>query len=341
MGAIKASLTRIEISAPERPSVFRPNSSSCASVTSFGVFPRLSENITLRAGASGSGMYTRRSNRLLMAESKSHGVFVAPSTSSPLSSWPTPCIWTRNSVLMRRPASDSPLSREPQRESTSSMKMIDGLFSRADSNRPRTKRSDSPIHLLTKSEEEMEKNVESASVAQALAKKDFPVPGGPYSRMPFHGFLFPSKSCGNLIGRMMDSFSIALACSRPATSSHFTLGFSLTIAPSKPSLSLAFSSLCSVSFGFTCWAAPSPGGPAATTGGAFACWSRYSFSCSALATYPWIWFARRCFSASFFSHLYTACHISSALLYWVRASLYFPCSSKVAAILDCSMAFCI
>jgi hypothetical protein len=30
----------------------------------------------------------------------------------------------------------------------------------------------------------MAKNVESASVATALARKDLPVPGGPYNRMP-------------------------------------------------------------------------------------------------------------------------------------------------------------
>ena len=30
----------------------------------------------------------------------------------------------------------------------------------------------------------MAKKVESASVATAFAKKDFPVPGGPYSKIP-------------------------------------------------------------------------------------------------------------------------------------------------------------
>jgi len=38
--------------------------------------------------------------------------------------------------------------------------------------------SDSPSHLLSKSLEETEKNVAFASVATALAKKLFPVPGG-------------------------------------------------------------------------------------------------------------------------------------------------------------------
>jgi hypothetical protein len=35
------------------------------------------------------------------------------------------------------------------------------------------------------------KKVESASVATAFAKYDFPVPGGPYNKNALHGFLFP------------------------------------------------------------------------------------------------------------------------------------------------------
>ena len=35
--------------------------------------------------------------------------------------------------------------------------------------------------------------MESASVATAFARYDFPVPGGPYKRMPLHGFLFPAE----------------------------------------------------------------------------------------------------------------------------------------------------
>lgn len=42
-----------------------------------------------------------------------------------------PCIWTRNSVLIRRAASLSFSLLEPQRESISSMKMIEGLCSLA------------------------------------------------------------------------------------------------------------------------------------------------------------------------------------------------------------------
>lgn len=50
----------------------------------------------------------------------------------------------------------------------------------------------SPSHLETRSDEEMEKNVELfASVATALARYDFPVPGGPKSKIPLHGVRFP------------------------------------------------------------------------------------------------------------------------------------------------------
>jgi len=37
------------------------------------------------------------------------------------------------------------------------------------------------------------KKVESASVATAFAKYDFPVPGGPYNKKALHGFLFPER----------------------------------------------------------------------------------------------------------------------------------------------------
>jgi hypothetical protein len=59
------------------------------------------------------------------------------------------------------------------------MKIIDGLLSLAKLNRVLISFSLSPTYLDSKSEEETEKNVLSASVAHALAKKVFPVPGGP------------------------------------------------------------------------------------------------------------------------------------------------------------------
>lgn len=102
--------------------------------------------------------------------------------------------WTKNSVLILLEDSLSPSERAVHKESISSIKTIAGLFSRAISNICLTNLSLSPCHLETKSDDETDKNVASASVATAFAKKDLPVPGGPKSKIPFHGFLFPVKS---------------------------------------------------------------------------------------------------------------------------------------------------
>jgi len=48
--------------------------------------------------------------------------------------------------------------------------------------------------------------------------------------MPFHGFLLPVNIYGNLIGKITASFKEFFAFSRPETSYHLTLGFSVTIA---------------------------------------------------------------------------------------------------------------
>eukprot|EP01139_Manchomonas_bermudensis_P020887 Amastigsp_a680174_25.p3 type:complete len:123 gc:universal Amastigsp_a680174_25:946-578(-) len=121
----------------------------------------------------------RFSNRRRIAESSCHGMFVAPKTRMLSASLPTPFIWTRNSVLMRRADSDSLSDRAPHSESTSSTKMIARGSARAISKRLLTRRSDSPIHFETRSDDDTEKNLQSASVATALARYDLPVPGGP------------------------------------------------------------------------------------------------------------------------------------------------------------------
>lgn len=70
-------------------------------------------------------------------------------------------------------------------ESISSINIIDGFFSLAIPNKVLINLdlmkyyfSDSPTYLEIRSEEDIEKNVPSASVAHALAKKVLPVPGG-------------------------------------------------------------------------------------------------------------------------------------------------------------------
>lgn len=81
--------------------------------------------------------------------------------------------------MIRRADSDSLSDRDEQSESISSIKIMLGLRCRANSNKFFTSFSDSPSHLLTKSDDETDKKFELfASVATAFAKYDFPVPGG-------------------------------------------------------------------------------------------------------------------------------------------------------------------
>jgi hypothetical protein len=44
----------------------------------------------------------------------------------------------------------------------------------------------------------------------------------------------PTNIYGNLMGKIIASYKVFLAFSRPATSDHFTLGFSFTIASVSP-----------------------------------------------------------------------------------------------------------
>mmetsp|Transcript_12141 Transcript_12141/g.21592 ORF Transcript_12141/g.21592 Transcript_12141/m.21592 type:complete len:261 (-) Transcript_12141:158-940(-) len=183
----------------------------------------------------------RFSKRRRMAGSSSHGTLVAPSTSKPSIVLLTPCICTRNSVLMRREDSDSPSERLPHMESISSINMIACSSARESSNSVLTSFSDSPCHLDTRSDDEIAKNLASASVATAFARYDLPVPGGPYRRIPFHGLRLPTNNCGNFRGRITASLSASFAPSRPATSSHDILGFSVTMAELSESASFCFS----------------------------------------------------------------------------------------------------
>ena len=81
----------------------------------------------------------------------------------------------------------SPSRRWPGTESTSSMKMTDGLRARATPKSARTSRSESPIHLDMRDEAEMEKKVALPSAAIAFAMSVLPVPGGPKSSSPRGG----------------------------------------------------------------------------------------------------------------------------------------------------------
>ena len=185
-----------------------------------------------------------------MAGSKAQGRLVAPRTRIPVSSFPTPCICTKNSVFALLLDSFSPSDLLPVIESTSSMKMIAGFCSLAISKSYLISRSVSPTYLLMRSEEEIEKKVASHSLAHAFARKVFPVPGGPYSRIPFHGSLTPLKKSGNFIGSITASFNACFAPSNPATSDHFIFGFVVTIASDNAFFSLSVSLSPSLIFYF-------------------------------------------------------------------------------------------
>mmetsp|Transcript_22700 Transcript_22700/g.52339 ORF Transcript_22700/g.52339 Transcript_22700/m.52339 type:complete len:242 (+) Transcript_22700:443-1168(+) len=180
-----------------------------------------------------------------MASSNSHGKLVAARTitmrdAAPPSSGPVtefiPSIWTRNSDLMRREASCSLAPpRAEHNESTSSTKMVEGAKWRAMSNSSRTRRSDSPLYLDARVEDDTLKNVVSHSVATDLARRVFPVPGGPNMSTPFHGRRIPWKYSGMYSGSTTASFRRRFASPRPAIASKLIPGFTIMISRSRNS----------------------------------------------------------------------------------------------------------
>jgi hypothetical protein len=135
-----------------------------------------------------------------MAGSSSHGRLVAPKTITLDLVFPTPCIYTRNSVLTLLVDSFSPSVLALTRLSISSTKIIAFFCFLACLKSFLTYFSDSPTYLDMISLAEIAKKTESVSVAHALAKKVLPVPGGPYNKTPLQGYLIPTKIEGNLTG---------------------------------------------------------------------------------------------------------------------------------------------
>ncbi len=115
--------------------------------------------------------------------------------------------------------------------SISSMKITAGAAIRAFLNISLTIFSDSPTHLENISGPLTAMKLAPDSVATALARRVFPVPGGPNSRMPLGGrrpnFLNLS---GYLRGHSTASRSSCLTFSRPPTSSQRTRGTSMWIS---------------------------------------------------------------------------------------------------------------
>lgn len=165
---------------PSYPSVRSAKYSISLSSRLLGVFPSCFLNKASLAAWSGRGIYILFSNLLRTAVSRAQGILVAPRTRIPVSSWPTPknhqsgnvipCIWTKNSVLTLLEASFSLSFLAESIESISSMKIMAGLLSLAILKRAFISFSDSPTYFEMTSDEEIEKKVPSASVAQALAR---------------------------------------------------------------------------------------------------------------------------------------------------------------------------
>src|SRR2546427_423635 len=91
----------------------------------------------------------------------------------------------------------------------------------------RTAFSDSPTHFDMTSGPLIEMKFASDSVATAFARRVFPDPGGPYSRMP-RGGRIPMRlnASGSFSGISTASRSFILTSSRPPTSVQFTRGTS-------------------------------------------------------------------------------------------------------------------
>ena len=124
-----------------------------------------------RAAAPGS----RISGRLVAAIRMTPTRASKPSSST--SSW--------LSVCSRSSCATGPMPRALPSASSSSMKMMQGAFCLACSNRSRTRAAPTPTNISTKSEPLIEKNGTPASPATARASSVLPVPGGPTSMTPF------------------------------------------------------------------------------------------------------------------------------------------------------------
>ena len=74
----------------------------------------------------------------------------------------------------------------------------------------------SPIYFETRVEALRLKKVAFASLAIALAKKVFPLPGGPYINIPLGGALIPVNRSGLRLGKINISLIVSFISSKPA-----------------------------------------------------------------------------------------------------------------------------
>ena len=109
--------------------------------------------------------------------------------------------------------------------SISSMKTIQGAFSLACLKRSLTLEAPTPTNISTKSEPDIEKKGTLASPATALARRVFPVPGGPIRSAPLGIFPPSAVYFFGFFRKSTISMTSVFASSSPATSLKLILTF--------------------------------------------------------------------------------------------------------------------
>jgi len=158
IGRIRASLIRVLKSLPEWPSVYSDKKSKSSSLRMWWV-PALSFIIFFLVSLSGMGTNIFLSNLLSAAMSSSHGMLVVANTETYSLMFLMLSIYLRNSVLILLSVSLSLPVRFLPKESISSIRMIEGLCSRANSNNIERSFSLSPMNFEVISAKETQKQV--------------------------------------------------------------------------------------------------------------------------------------------------------------------------------------
>lgn len=225
-----ASVATALSSAPENPSVLFTNSSK--STLARVIFLVWMPRISLRPSSFGSGTWMSRSSLpgRIIAGSRMSRLFVHPMILT-LSSGSNPSISASNCMNVRCTSlsPDVPTSiLTAAIASISSIKMMLGAFSRAIWNISLTNFAPSPMNFCTSSEPTTSMNVLFVLAATAFARSVLPVPGGPYSSIPFGGSMpIFLNSAGFVRGSSMTSLISRSCCCNPPTRCQLTVGFSM------------------------------------------------------------------------------------------------------------------
>ena len=237
-----ASFTTLARSAPAKPVVPWAIFSKSTSLSSFTFFAWM-RRISSRPLTSGFSTGTWRSKRpgRRIAGSRTSTRLVAARTIRPFS-LSKPSISTSSwfKVCSRSSLELNPFARLLARASISSIKIMQGAFSRACLKRSRTRLAPTPTNISTKSEPLILKKGTPASPATARARRVLPVPGSPTRSTPL-GILPPiSVYFFGVLRKSTTSTSSSLASSTPATSVKrvFIFPSSTTLAREEPTLKM-------------------------------------------------------------------------------------------------------